>query len=156
MINLDIGCANQLKADTDNEKWIGIDLSSEDPRCIIRDLGRGLPFADKTFEEVKAHNVLEHIKQEDYIFVWNEIYRVLKPDGVFELMVPRHTSNASIQDPTHVRMFCPDSFQYFCDDGTGKTAFNGLSDGYGVKTLFKMVDNNFNEDNIIYFVVLKK
>lgn len=156
MNNLDIGAGNELPKNTEEESWVGIDLSSNDERCVIRDLGRGLPFEDNKFDKIRAHNVLEHIKQDDYIFTWNEIYRCLKPEGIFEIMVPRHTSNASIQDPTHVRYFCPDSFIYFCDDGTGKTAFNGLSEGYGVKTLFKMIDNNFNEDNIIYFVVLKK
>jgi len=105
---------------------------------------------------IRAHNVLEHIDQEDYIFVWNEIYRVLKKDGIFDLMVPRWNKSAAIQDPTHVRYFCPESFQYFCDDGSGKTAFDGLSDSYGVKTLFKMIDNNFEKDDIVYHVILKK
>jgi len=156
MNSLDIGCGNELFKDTEDEKWVGIDVSSRDERCILRDLSRGLPFEDNSFDKIKAHNVLEHIDQKDYIFVWNEIYRCLKPEGIFEIMVPRHTSDASIQDPTHVRYFCPDSFIYFCDDGTGETAFKGLSKSYGVTTLFKMVTNNFDEDNIIYFVILKK
>jgi len=154
--NLDIGCGNELSKDTKMDKWVGIDLSSNDKRCIIRNLGRGLPFNDNYFDTIKAHNVLEHIKQKDYIFVWNEIYRCLKKDGIFEIMVPRWNKEVSIQDPTHVRFFCAESFQYFCDDGSGKTAFNGLSEGYGVKTKFKMIDNNFDEDNVIYFVILKK
>lgn len=153
---LDIGGGNEIPKNTEEETWIGIDLSSNDKRCIIRDLGKGLPFGNNEFDTIRAHNVLEHIKQEDYIFVWNEVYRCLKPNGIFEIEVPRWNKPASVQDPTHVRMFCPKSFQYFCDDGSGKTAFNGLSEGYGVKTLFKMVDNNFNEDNIIYLVILKK
>ena len=155
-IKLDIGCGNELPKDTETEKWCGIDLSSNDDRCIIRDLGRGIPFNDNTFDKVRCHNVLEHIKQEDYIFVWNEVYRVLKPGGIFEIEVPRWDKVSSVQDPTHVRFFVPESFQYFCDDGSGKTAFNGLSESYGVRTLFKMIDNNFNEDNIVYFVILKK
>jgi len=161
--NLDVGCGNHIPENTKEDKWIGIDVSSKDPRCIIRDLKRGLPFDDNSFDMVKADNVLEHIDQADYIFVWNEVYRVLKPGGIFDIVVPRWKTPASIQDPTHVRFFCPESFQYFCDDGSGKTAFDGLSDGYGVKTLFKMIDNTFNktvicgqQEDVVYKVILKK
>jgi predicted SAM-dependent methyltransferase len=156
MLNLDIGGGNNIPKDTKEEQWIGIDLASDDPRCIIRDLKRGLPFENNSFGMVRAHNVLEHIPQEDYIFVWNEIHRVLKPEGYFDISVPNWKHPASVQDPTHVRFFAPESFQYFCDDGSGKTAFNGLSESYGVKTLFKMVDNTFDANDITFNVVLKK
>jgi SAM-dependent methyltransferase len=46
-----------------------------------------LPFADSSFDKVICSEVLEHIP--DYRGVLLEIYRVLKPGGIFAASVPR-------------------------------------------------------------------
>lgn len=46
-----------------------------------------LPFADKSFDKIICSEVLEHI--ENYQGVLQEIKRVLKPDGILAISVPR-------------------------------------------------------------------
>lgn len=49
--------------------------------------GLNLPFRDATFDKVICSEVLEHVP--DYQAVLREIYRVLKPGGLFAVSVPR-------------------------------------------------------------------
>ena len=46
-----------------------------------------LPFADRTFDKIVCSEVLEHLH--DYHSVLDEICRVLKPDGLLAISVPR-------------------------------------------------------------------
>lgn len=46
-----------------------------------------LPFADHTFDKIVCSEVLEHLS--DYESVLHEIRRVLKPDGLLAISVPR-------------------------------------------------------------------
>jgi len=76
---------------------------------IVRDIEKGLPFANETFEKITAHHILEHIT--DLIFVMNEFHRTLKQDGKLDIIVP-FRKNAHI-DPTHIRFFIPESLNFF-------------------------------------------
>ncbi|MBC8550660.1 MAG: class I SAM-dependent methyltransferase [Candidatus Brocadiales bacterium] len=53
---------------------------------IIADSQGHLPFSDNTFDRVKALDVLEHLP--DLPLALSEIYRVLKPNGVFCVAIP--------------------------------------------------------------------
>jgi len=55
---------------------------------VVADLSNGLPmFGDDTFDEVRAHHVLEHIPYGGPLAI-AAIFRVLKPGGVFDVEVP--------------------------------------------------------------------
>jgi len=109
---LNVGCGNQRMPG-----WIGIDLVRTSATDIVRDLTRGLPFEDSSVDEILCDNVLEHIgPNEDFIFVLNELYRVLKPGGLATLIVPDGRSQAAWQDPTHQRAFVPRSALYWNQD----------------------------------------
>lgn len=69
-----------------------------------------LPYADSSVNEIACYEVLEHL--DDLIFAMNEMWRVLKPKGILKGKVPG-TWSGSIADPTHKRMFVPESFDYF-------------------------------------------
>ncbi|WP_439134001.1 class I SAM-dependent methyltransferase [Pseudomaricurvus sp.] len=107
---LDVGCGEgrhtigaYLTADVDA---IGVDLSEKDlqtARERFADFEEksntrksltfqqadalSLPFADNSFDKVICSEVLEHIP--DYQGVLSEINRVLKPDGLLAVSVPR-------------------------------------------------------------------
>ena len=111
-MKLNLGCGNTRK-----EGWVGIDCVKTDATDIVRDLARGLPFADSTADEILADNVFEHIgPPADFIFVLNECYRVLKPGGTLTVIVPDGRSQGAWQDPTHVRAFVPRSALYWNQD----------------------------------------
>jgi predicted SAM-dependent methyltransferase len=73
------------------------------------------PAADGTVDAIRASHVMEHIPAgQPRIDVMNEAHRVLKPGGVFEVIVPFMTGTwHAIADPTHVSFWVPESFHYF-------------------------------------------
>jgi predicted SAM-dependent methyltransferase len=55
---------------------------------FLVDLQRRLPFADATFDGAFSEHVLEHFTEEDGQRLAAEVARVLKPGGVFRVVVP--------------------------------------------------------------------
>jgi len=109
---LNVGCGHQKMAG-----WIGIDCARTAATGIVRDITRGLPFDDSSIDEIYCDNVLEHIgPNDDFLFVLNEFYRVLKPGGLATIIVPDGRSQAAWQDPTHQRAFVPRSALYWNQD----------------------------------------
>ena len=72
--------------------FIGLALNPAHDREIAHDLTAPLPFADGAIAKVQAQDVLEHLPIEKVPAVLDEIYRVLKPGGVFRLSVPDYRS----------------------------------------------------------------
>ena len=127
---LEVGCGviQEKLEDTvylDIKRFPGVD--------IIRDLEKGLPFDDNKFYEIKAHHVLEHVN--DLIFVMNEFHRVLKLNGTLDVEVP-YGINSRI-DPTHVRFFTPQGFDFFIHKD-----FNSVNSG--VLGWFELLDLQLN------------
>jgi hypothetical protein len=52
------------------------------------DAARGLPIADGSAEGVYASHVLEHLSLEDFGLALHDTFRILKPGGIFRLVVP--------------------------------------------------------------------
>lgn len=77
------------------------------------DIERGLPFEDNTFDEIRAHHILEHIHTEKKTFVMYEIWRVLKKGGICDIELPSFPSPQSVQDPTHFSFWHRNSFMYY-------------------------------------------
>jgi SAM-dependent methyltransferase len=117
---LDIGCGG-------TKQWteaIGLDLQSLPGVDVVADLEAALPFHDGRFEHVFAIHVLEHVH--DLGRLMAEIQRVLGPCGVLHAVVPRWDVVNAIADPTHLRLFHPQTFKYFCVPRAGRTLFRPL------------------------------
>ena len=113
-LKIDLGCGLN-KA----EGYLGVDIKEAKGVDIVRDIEKhGLPFCDNSAIEIRAVSTLEHFT--DLIFVMNECWRVLKPEGVLWGTVPRAGSDAANRDPTHKRYFVVNSFKYFKKDYTPK------------------------------------
>lgn len=72
--------------------FIGLALNPAHDREMKHDAVTALPFADNCIPKVQAQDVLEHLPFEKVPFVLDEIWRVLKPGGVFRLSVPDYRS----------------------------------------------------------------
>lgn len=68
---------------------------------------------EESFEVAIANDVLEHIP--DLAAAMTNVLRLLKPGGVFEILVPYDLSHGAWQDPTHVRAFNERSWIYYTD-----------------------------------------
>lgn len=86
----------------------------------------GIPLRDGSVESARCAHVMEHIPSTDRISVFNDVWRVLRPGGTFEVVVPLFPSYGAIADPTHVSLWVEQSFWYF----TGRMAANA---DYGIR-----------------------
>jgi len=125
MLRLNLGCGRKKL-----DGYINIDKNEHLQPDIVRNIEKGLPFTDNSVDEVYISHTLEHIK--DLIFVMDEIWRVCKPDVLVKIIVPYGLSVSGVRDPTHIRFFVEDSFDYFDRDtvlgqiGYGKCNFKVL------------------------------
>jgi protein O-GlcNAc transferase len=69
--------------------------------------------AENSFESAIAIDVLEHIG--NLTTAMSNILRLLKPGGIFHILVPYDLSLGAWQDPTHVRAFNERSWLYYTD-----------------------------------------
>lgn len=104
---LDIGCGKDKHAGS-----IGIDITDYGQE-VVWDIRKGLPFSDNSFLKIYAHSILEHLCSNDLIFIMNECHRVLKKDGILEIIVPYAGSEGSFGDPTHKSFWVEKTFEYF-------------------------------------------
>lgn len=130
---LEIGCGIHRSGET----TVAIDKIRTPQVDIVRDVAkRGIPFADNTFDQVRAYDVIEHIESyEDLIFLFNEIWRVLKPEGLFHFTTPNGVIN-SFAHMTHVRAFSAGSFEYLKD--VGNPEFNHMREADGIVANFNI------------------
>jgi ubiquinone/menaquinone biosynthesis C-methylase UbiE len=106
------------------------------PADIVADLSQPWPWPDSSVEEVRAHDVFEHLPNR--IHTMNELHRVLKPGARAIVEVPSATKGAGfVQDPTHITPWCMNSFQYF---EAGSFAVQRLAKSYGIKARFRIVE----------------
>jgi len=148
-IKLDLGCGAKKK-----EGFIGIDrfdYSGKYDDFICGEIPEVLSkFKDNSISEVHASHFIEHIPQSKVITFMNEIYRILKTGGTFEIFVPPTTGRGAFCDPTHVSFWNDMSFGYY-----DKNNDRELSESYGIKTDFQIIENKqLNEMNL--HVILRK
>ncbi|WP_216593344.1 class I SAM-dependent methyltransferase [Cyanobium gracile] len=126
--SLDLGCGVRPKNIYSADELYGIDLSPQlsDEQVHIRvaDLAiEPIPWPDEYFDVITAFDFIEHIprlafvpeRRHPFISLMNEIWRCLKPDGIFHSLTPAYPAKEAFQDPTHVNIITEDTFSfYFC------------------------------------------
>jgi predicted SAM-dependent methyltransferase len=72
----------------DDRHWVNVDGAPDAGVRFLVDLQRPLPFDDGVFDGVFCEHVLEHFSQQDGERLAAEVRRVLRPGGVFRVVVP--------------------------------------------------------------------
>jgi SAM-dependent methyltransferase len=80
--------AGDLPQDVHYDKYIGLSLSQSNRRHIRHDVTAKLPLPDACVDIYQSEDVFEHIERTLLPAVVDEIYRLLKPGGIFRLSVP--------------------------------------------------------------------
>jgi hypothetical protein len=62
----------------------------------------------------------------------NEVWRVLKPNGIFKAHTPAFPKQESFVDPTHVNFITDQTVNYFCGG-----EYTNLSKSYGFDGMFE-------------------
>lgn len=91
--------------------FINVDLYKFPGIDKVMDLNERWDFPDNYADRIIAVDLVEHLK--DNIHTMNEAWRVLKPNGVFEVLVPSTDGRGWSQDPTHVSFWNGNSFFYY-------------------------------------------
>lgn len=107
-----------------------------------------IPFEDNVADQVCAYDFLEHVPflvyaREDGewvehrpgIFLIEEVWRVLKPGGIFDTYTPCAPRPEAFQDPTHVAFWTERTPLYF-------TAGHALRTRYNVQAVFKVLEHS--------------
>jgi len=110
---LDVGCGkNKHKSNTD--VVIGLDKFQLLGVDVVHDIEViPFPFPDNEFDIVICRHLLEHIKPDKFFPFMDEIYRILKPNGIMKVWVPHASSMVAYGNPDHKKFFACASFTYF-------------------------------------------
>ena len=159
--HLDLGSGNTPRNPFSADEVFGLDLNlpSEDfvsPKntkvdIVQGDATLGVPFPDSYFSSASAYDFLEHVPRVQqsfteialkFPFVWvmNEVWRVLVNGGTFIASTPAFPSSKAFQDPTHVNFITLGTHQYF----TGQTP---SARGYGFKGQFELRYAGWDAEN---------
>lgn len=108
-MRLNLGCGARPILDywnhdrTKHSEWVDVEWDLEQLPW---------PWIDEQFEEVLAQDVMEHLHLDVHEWL-DECWRILKPGGVLKLRLPAFDHHLSYRDPTHQRVFHPESFFYW-------------------------------------------
>ena len=138
-IRVDLGCGSNKQ--TVPGRYIGVDKHEYPGVDVVKDVERGMPFADRSVDYVYASHFLEHT--DDLIFVMDEIWRVLKKKGIFYAVCPLWTTPYAYAHPDHKRLIHPDLWGWWDPDTKG-----GDRESYGAKAQFAVIENKEMGDGL--------
>ena len=151
--SLDLGCGHKPRNPFLADILYGIDIREDLENKILKsDLSREtIPFETNMFDYCTAFDFIEHIPRliqvngdnySAFIELINEIYRILKPGGLFLHVTPAYPSKEVFQDPTHVNFITEDTFpNYFCSPNNWASEL-----GYGFKGDFDLIKQYWIDD----------
>ena len=148
--HLDLGCGARPRNPYQRDQLYGLDIrafpSTDKSVAEIRALNLALesiPYDAGSFESVSAYDFLEHVPRValdtvntqtlfPFVRLMNEVWRVLKKDGLFYAVTPAYPHHLAFADPTHVNVITRKTHKYF----TGTEPMAGM---YGFVGRFELV-----------------
>ena len=82
-MKLNIGCG-----DNKLEGYVNIDIDESLKPDLVCDVTYGLPYEEGEVEEVLLYHTIEHLPKFQHQIIYQEVHRVLKPDGLFIMSFP--------------------------------------------------------------------
>jgi SAM-dependent methyltransferase len=155
-----LGCGPNPKCIFDCKEIWGIDVVDyQSPRIKIADLAiEPIPFENEEFDIVTAYDFIEHIprviycpqRRNSFVELMNEVYRVLKPGGIFYSFTPAFPASAAFRDPEHVNIITEETFPLYFDNN------HTWAKGYGFRGKFKIESQNWHQNQIHLITIMRR
>ena len=126
-LRLNLGCSDQMIPD-----FLNVDIVP--PADLLADLSKPWPWPDGSVDMIRAHDFIEHLP--DKVHTMNELWRVLRPGGQVEIIVPTTDGRAAWQDPGHISFWNRHSFWYY---EAGNAYRDRFAKSNGVKAAFQVL-----------------
>jgi len=111
-IRLDIGCGENKQAG-----FVGMDRRKLDTVDIVHDCEVfPYPFPDESCSVILMSHIIEHLDPKLMIDLFNELWRIMKPEGQLWLSLPYGVSYGFQQDPTHKNACNEATWTYYDPD----------------------------------------
>jgi SAM-dependent methyltransferase len=152
--HLDVGCGSRPRNPLGRSELFGLDIFEAKILAGVQfrvySAGDSFPFESETFDSVSAFDFLEHVPRvssrpgdsSTFIGVMNEIYRILKPGGVFIGLTPYFPARSAFTDPTHVNFITVDTVDYFSGPCHARTLGYGFSGDFELVLCKKVAHNS--------------
>ncbi len=154
-ISLDLGSGPHPKNPFKADIALGLDVAALSDAVQACELGIDpLPFANSSVDFVTAFDLIEHIPRtggqkpnaNPFIYLMNEVWRVMKPGGQFYAQTPAYPFPSAFSDPTHVNVITADTVRYFAAEKLGDGSLIAddrleLGRRYGFKGRFTALRN---------------
>ena len=127
-MKLNLGCSDRHLPGS-------VNVDCAQPADLCADLEQQWPWDDNSIEEIKAHDIIEHLTIKEHTM--NELWRVLMPGATVEIVVPTTDGRGAWQDPNHKSWWNRNSFFYYTAGDPHRERFG---DAYGVKARFRVVN----------------
>lgn len=127
--------------DSTETEWVTLDIRVSAKPDVLYDLndiekGYPLPFQDNWFDEIHAYSVINLYGQmgdyRGWFLGWNELWRILKPNGFIVAGVPSPNGKWAFGDPATKRVIGPTSLlsltKEFYEKEPGATDYYSLID----------------------------
>ena len=110
-MKIDFGCGRRKRLG-----FFGIDCQALEGVDLVCDCNLPIPLPDNCADEANAIDFLEHVNNDKRIHIMTEIWRLLKPGGLFTSFTPSTDGRGWACDPTHYAAWNELSFRYYtCD-----------------------------------------
>jgi ubiquinone/menaquinone biosynthesis C-methylase UbiE len=125
--------------------FIGVDIIDYPTVDHILDLNKDvLPFQDNSVDEVFSAHCLEHLTPSGFLFCLDEMYRVSKPNIIWNIIVPYYNSMGTLANPYHTNnIFNEFTFYFFSKESGPEGYYAVVSKGTAnepTKTTVKVLD----------------
>lgn len=144
------------------QKWdhlVTCDFNSDHNPDVVHDLeALPWPWPDDTFQEIHAYELLEHIGTQGdwrtFFSQFSEIYRILKPGGVFCATCPSYKSMWAWGDPSHRRVIASGTLAFLDQEQytlqVGKTVMSDFRFTY--RADFKRILVKEDDDALVFAI----
>lgn len=167
--HLDVGCGQDPRNPFDCDelhgvdivdKKMGIDFYYKKSNVILENL----PYQDSYFDSISAYDFIEHIPRFaiinghttfPFINFMNEVYRVLKPGGVFYAVTPFFPRMEAFTDPTHINFITKKTHTYFTLPNLSGSIY-GFNGKFEIIKVKKVKASQVGKENSLWIVRLLK